>query len=109
MVVMPLEEVDFQAGITTILEAMSMGKCVLCSRTRGQTDTIVDDQNGRYVATGDADALRSEILELLNNPGPTERLGANARDWAVENADVERYAERLSTIVDSLRPPPASS
>ena len=34
-VVVPLEVTDFQAGITTILEAMSMGKAVICTRTPG--------------------------------------------------------------------------
>ena len=45
-VVVPLQETDFQAGITTILEAMSMGKAVVCTRTTGQTDTIVDGETG---------------------------------------------------------------
>ena len=35
LVVMPLHDVPFQAGVTTILEAMSMGKPVVCSRSRG--------------------------------------------------------------------------
>ena len=46
-VVVPLQETDFQAGITTILEAMSMGRAVVCTRTTGQTDTIVDGETGR--------------------------------------------------------------
>ncbi|CAN0275349.1 unnamed protein product, partial [Phaeothamnion confervicola] len=52
VVVMPLQESEFQAGITTILEGMSMGKPVVCTRTTGQTDTIVDGVNGRYVSVG---------------------------------------------------------
>ncbi len=41
-VVVPLEDVDNQAGITTILEAMSMGKAVIVSHARGQTDVVRD-------------------------------------------------------------------
>ena len=55
VVVMPLHDVDFQAGITTILEAMAMARPVICSRTRGQTDTIVDGENGIYVTPGNAE------------------------------------------------------
>ena len=45
LVVVPLVENDFQAGITTILEAMSMGRAVICTRTTGQTDAVADGHN----------------------------------------------------------------
>ena len=52
IVVVPLEETDFQAGITTILEAMSMGRAIVCTKTTGQRDTIVDGVTGVYVPSG---------------------------------------------------------
>jgi glycosyltransferase involved in cell wall biosynthesis len=42
VVVVPLFDVDFQAGITTILEAMAMGKAVVVTHTVGQTDVVRD-------------------------------------------------------------------
>lgn len=104
-VVVPLQETDFQAGITTILEAMSMGKAVICTRTTGQTDTIVDRENGLYVPPGDAAALRAAIEELLADPGTAARLGAAGRRWVREHADIEVYAARLGEVVGSLRTP----
>lgn len=95
LVVMPLVEVDFQAGVTTILEAMSMAKAVVCSKTRGQTDVIIDGETGVYVPPGDANALREAIVQLLDNPDQAAKIGAAARSWVVDNADVERYADRL--------------
>ena len=95
MVVVPLEEVDFQAGITTILEAMAMGKPVVVTATSGQTDVILDrrsvvrgagpqppsllrriaelegvrvEPNGLYVPPGDPDALRRAITYLSDHP-----------------------------------------
>jgi glycosyltransferase involved in cell wall biosynthesis len=103
LVVMPLQDVDFQAGITTILEAMAMGKAVVCSQTRGQTDTIVHERTGLYVPPGDATALRSAIERLLDEPELADALGAAARRWTVEHADVGVYAERLGGHVDRLR------
>ncbi len=51
--VMPLENVKFQAGVTAILECLAMGKAVICSRVPGQTDVVVEGENGRYVPPGD--------------------------------------------------------
>src|SRR5205823_8678819 len=55
--VMPLYDVNFQAGVTAILEAMAMSRAVICSRTPGQTDVIVDGETGLYVPTSDPQAL----------------------------------------------------
>ncbi len=79
-VVMPLQDVEFQAGITTILEAMAMGRAVVCTRTRGQTDVIVDGSTGVYVPPGDAERLRAAVQELLDHPDRAARLGAAARE-----------------------------
>jgi glycosyltransferase involved in cell wall biosynthesis len=101
-VVMPLDEVEFQAGITTILEAMAMGRAVLCTRTPGQTDTVVEGETGRYVPPGDAEALRAAIVEMLADRDATAAMGRRAREWAVAQADVDEYAERLAADVRRL-------
>lgn len=97
-VVMPLVEVDFQAGITSILEAMAMARPVLCSRTAGQTDTIMDGETGWYVTPGDPAALRSKIVDLLDDSAEVERIGAAARQWVVQHADIEVYADRIAEV-----------
>ena len=102
-VVMPLDDVEFQAGITTILEAMSMALPVLCTRTTGQTDTVIEGETGRYVPPADSVALRAAIDDLLDDDEECHRLGQSAREWAVVNADVTRYARRLAAEVEELR------
>ncbi len=102
LVVMPLQDVEFQAGVTTILEAMAMGKAVICSRSRGQTDIIVDGRNGRYVEPEDPHALRAAVDDLLADRARRTQLGAAARDFAVAECDVELYAARLANVVDAV-------
>ena len=98
-VVVPLQETDFQAGITTILEAMAMARAVICSRTAGQTDTIVDDMTGVYVPPADVAALRGAIERLLADPATAARLGAAGRAWVVEHADIDAYARDLAELL----------
>jgi glycosyltransferase involved in cell wall biosynthesis len=98
LVVVPLQETDFQAGITTILEAMSMGRATVCTRTVGQTDTLVEGVTGSYVPAGDARSLGNEIRRLLDDPAEADRLGRQARAWVVEHADVVGYAADLATV-----------
>lgn len=103
VVVMPLHDVDFQAGVTTILEAMSMGRAVVCSRTAGQTDIISDGVTGIYVPVGDVRSMRAAIEDLLEHPDRSRILGDNARQWVVQTADIEVYVRHLAGRVDHLR------
>jgi glycosyltransferase involved in cell wall biosynthesis len=98
-VVVPLRETDFQAGVTTILEAMAMGKAVVATRTTGQTDVITDGENGLVVAPGDVAGWRLAITRLRDDDALRERLGRNARRWVEENAALDRWAARLAEAV----------
>ena len=102
VVVVPLVDSDFQAGITTILEAMAMGKPIICTRTRGQVDVIVDGSTGVYVAPGDVGELRSAIGRLLADHDLAARLGHAARAWAVAESDIVTYADRMASVVDAV-------
>jgi glycosyltransferase involved in cell wall biosynthesis len=94
--IMPLENVKFQAGVTAILEGMAMGKAVICSRVPGQTDVVVEGDNGRYVPPGDPAALRTEIRRLLSDPEEAARLGANGRKLIEREMNLDLYAQRLA-------------
>jgi glycosyltransferase involved in cell wall biosynthesis len=98
-VAVPLQESDFQAGITTILEAMAMGKAVVCTRTTGQTDAIVDGETGVYVPPADVERLRTAIQRLLDDPAAATNLGEAGQRWVRECADIDAYARRLADVV----------
>lgn len=98
--VMPLHDVEFQAGVTAILEAMAMSRAVVCTRTPGQTDVVIDEQTGIYVPPSDPAALRSAIERLLASPGQTQAMGAAGRERIEQHMNLDSYASRLAQIVD---------
>jgi glycosyltransferase involved in cell wall biosynthesis len=98
--VMPLENVKFQAGVTAILECLAMGKAVICSRVPGQTDVVVEGDNGRYVPPGDPVTLRTEIRRLLADPEEAARLGANGRKLVESEMNLDLYAQSLAGVLD---------
>ena len=102
-VVVALYETDFQAGVTTILEAMAMGKAVIVSRTAGQRDVIQDGVNGIYVPPGDVRALRQAIVGLLASPQRAAELGANARRTIEREMSLDLWVERIATVVEHLK------
>ncbi len=99
LAVVPIFENDYQTGIATILEMMAMGKCVIASRTRGQTDTIRDGETGVYFPPGDVRALRATIERLLSNPEEAARIGHNARRFIEEEASLDHFVTRVAQAV----------
>ncbi len=99
LAVVPILQNEYQTGIATILEMMAMGKCVIATRTRGQTDTIVDGSTGVYVPPGDSTALRQTIERLLANPEEAARIGAAARKFMEEKAGLDVFVERIADAV----------
>lgn len=101
-VVMPLERVEFQAGITTILEAMAMGRAVVCTKVPGQTDSVIPGETAVLVPPEDPLALRGTIERLLADPSEADRLGRNGHAWVLEHARIEQYADELDDLVDDV-------
>ena len=99
LAVVPILQNHYQTGIATILEMMAMGKCVIATRTFGQTDTIVDGVTGVYVPPGDPAALRAAIERLLANPEEAARLGRAARAFVEQRAGLDLFVSKVSDAV----------
>jgi glycosyltransferase involved in cell wall biosynthesis len=103
-VVMPLLASDTDNGISTILEAMAMGKAIICTRTLGQTDAVVENVTGLYVPQGDPRALREAIVSLWENPRRAQEMGAEGRRRIEQYHRVEQFVDTVKSVVeDAIR------
>lgn len=110
-VVVPLIPSESDNGVTVMLEAMAMGKPVVCSRTRGQVDVIQDGVTGIYVPVGDPVALREAMLSLWNEPQRAHTMGARARAYVEQHHTLEQFALNVRTAAEASlegRPAPDS-
>jgi glycosyltransferase involved in cell wall biosynthesis len=100
-VVVPLLPSDTDNGVTVILEAMAMGKPVICSRTRGQVDVIREGVTGLYVPIGDAAALRAAILALWNDPLRARQMGRDARAYVEQHHTLEKFTATTRSAAEA--------
>ncbi|HYQ03494.1 MAG TPA: glycosyltransferase family 4 protein [Polyangiaceae bacterium] len=99
LAVVPIQENPYQTGIATILEMMAMGKCVIATKTQGQTDTIVDGVTGIYVPPGDVSALRNAIERMLARPDEARRIGQAARHFMESEAGLDVFVKRVTEAI----------
>lgn len=85
-----------------LTEAMSTGLACIASSVAGPRAQIIDGYNGRLVPPRDADALADVLQTLASNRDERERLGANARDWAVKNANLRRMGQDYIRFYEGL-------
>lgn len=128
LAVVPLRDSPYQHGITAIQEAMAMGLPVVVTRTRGQSDVVIDrrkvlrsdpelstsegfarlfrpdsaelsEANGFYVGPGDDVELRKCIRYLVEHPDVAIELGANGQRFAREVLSVECFVQRAVDLI----------
>jgi glycosyltransferase involved in cell wall biosynthesis len=100
-VVVPLQRSDTDNGITVILEAMAMGKPVICSRTQGQVDVIEEGVTGLFVPVGDAAALREAVASLWRDPERARAMGRAARAYVEKHHGLEKFCADVKGAVDA--------
>ena len=98
-VVIPLLPTDTDNGLTVIMEAMAMGKAVICSRVKGQIDIMKDGVTGIFVPQGDPVALREAIEYLWEHREVADRMGQEGRRIIEQNHTIEGFVNMMSEIV----------
>lgn len=99
-VVVPLFPTDTDNGTTTVLEAMAMGKAVICTRVKGQADVIQEGKTGIFVPPNDPRALREAIEFLWNNPAEARRMGEDARHHIEKFHTLDGWIQTVKEIVE---------
>lgn len=98
-VVLPLEDVEFPAGITVLMEAMAMGKAVIATRSRGISGIFADGVDGIWVAPNDTAGFRNALLRLWNTPSIADEIGAEARRAMAGRFNFDNYVEKLISLL----------
>lgn len=73
----------------SLLEAMSAGCAIVASDTQPVREAIRQDETGKLVNFFDPAGLAHTVCNLLDDPAARQRLGANARAFAMANYDLK--------------------
>lgn len=102
IVVIPLSDTLNASGISSFLEAASMGKPIIVSKSKGIEDFVVPGENCIEVPCHDPVALQSAIDKLIQEPETRARLGRNARSFFEKNSSAASFGRRFSETLRKL-------
>jgi glycosyltransferase involved in cell wall biosynthesis len=93
-VVVPLKDVHQPSGYSVTLQAMSCGRPVILSKTKGLwSELLRNEDNCLLVPPGDARALGQAITAVRSNPDLSNRLGHAARKTVLQHFGLDQINE----------------
>ncbi len=93
---------QFEGGPYAPLEAMRAGTAVVVTDVVGSRDTVVRDESGLIVPSGDPQSLGEATLALLRDPQMRSRLEATAQERVATSFDVRQMAASLDELYGEL-------
>lgn len=95
-IAIPMAEVDALAGLTSLLDAMAMGKAVIMTRNDYIDIDIEKEGIGIWVAPGDVGQWRAAISHLLSHPEEALEMGRRSRRLCEEKYNIRLFSSKLA-------------
>ena len=94
---------SYHEGLPTgLLEAMSCGLPSIVTEVSGNSEVIINNENGILVRPKCPKDLSLKIITLLESQKDRDRLGKYARDHIINNYDWNRVVDTIETIYHSV-------
>lgn len=100
LVVVPLHETPQAAGITTILEAMAMNRCVIATCSNGLPDILVTGKTG-VIVEPTISALSDVMAKLLAAPQQRAKLAYTALQAVSSSTTIADHARQVAGCLTS--------
>jgi glycosyltransferase involved in cell wall biosynthesis len=94
----PPMETDLWFSPMKLFEYMASGTAVVASDIGQLTHVLQNGRNAMLVPPGDADALAAALKDLIDDPVRRSKLGAQAREDAVQKHSWDQYLDRLEKV-----------
>ena len=102
LVVVSLFENNYQAGLTTMFEALACRRPVVITRSPGIIQELIDTGIVIGVAPQDSDELRQVILKLLNNPKEAQVQAERGYQLMLEKYNHRKYIQAFVEKITSF-------
>lgn len=85
----------------SVIEALSYGVPVICSRNAGVSDLIIDGYNGFVVPSGSEEGIVDRLLWFNKNRSRLIEMSENARQ-SVRQYTWDKYDQQISKMINSV-------
>jgi glycosyltransferase involved in cell wall biosynthesis len=102
IVAIPLFKNNYQAGLSTMFEAIACRRSVIITKSPGIIQDFIEAGIVNGVNEGDAEDLRRAIVRLLKNPEQADLQAQKGYELVVQKYNHQRYIETFVKYMRSL-------
>jgi glycosyltransferase involved in cell wall biosynthesis len=93
---------DNEASPVSILEAMSVQRPVVATRVGSVPETVIPDETGLLVPTGDSAGMAQAWLRILSDRTWGQRLGDQGRRRVIEHHSLRSMTAGYTTLLEDI-------
>ncbi|TAF06984.1 MAG: glycosyltransferase [Nostocales cyanobacterium] len=86
-------------GLTSLLDAMAMGKPVIMTKHRQANIDVEKEKIGLWVEPGDVKGWQQAVAYLLEHPEEAQEMGKRGRILAEQKYNLENFSSQLATAL----------
>jgi len=101
-IAIPLNAADALAGLTSLMDALAIGRPVIMTRNPYIDIDIEALGIGIWVDAGDVAGWKSAISKLLADPGLALEMGERARQLCEKDFNIRQFSESLARVFKGL-------
>ena len=101
VIAVPLTAVDALAGLTSVVDALALGKPLIMTRNRWLDFDPQAEGIGYSIDVGDVDGWRQALQRILSDPALEHRMGQQARAIG-ERMNTQTFAKQLAHHFESV-------
>lgn len=98
----PMTTEGVAAGLVTIVECLRHGRGLVSTNRAGVEDYLTEGKNALLALPGNADSLTTRIEAIWKDKDLSDKLDANALQFANENCTDEAAARGLISVLDGV-------
>jgi glycosyltransferase involved in cell wall biosynthesis len=99
-IVVPLNAVPYAAGVTGLVEAMSMGRPVIVTRSAGIEEYCGGIPESLLVQPHEHIQLSKAMQQVTSNPNAYSRFGISNREWICKNCSLSNYVRIIASLME---------
>lgn len=99
--IIPLKDENISAGQLVILQAMQLGKPIICTNSNTVSDYIEDGVTG-FIVKKDAESLRALIEKLYNDEELYNKISKNQKEIFEKKFSTKALANQVGSIINEV-------
>jgi len=105
-IAIPMQAVFGLCGLTSLVDALAMGRAVVMTRNRLIDIDVERERIGFWVDAGDTEGWRRALQFIEDYPQEADAMGRRARQLAEERVNSRLFGEQIAAIIGRLVPRP---